>query len=330
MHIYVIHCFKNDVNFGVIYVLFLQAREWLCLNCQMQRALGGAEPPGNPIMKLPSQPSKAPTPSHPPGTERLSPALKKDTPQHKGSALSANQQTKTLEHQKAPQQSSSTAVKQANAAAPSQLKPSQQKTAKESESGFFGFGFVGARSRSPSPQPAVSERVLGFGSSFLSSASNLISSAVQDEPSTTPPTSRKGSAVSQTSAKAVTTPPASQKASEPSKDSLQPQKQEEKKPEQKKREETQPTKAAVAQTKNQSASSQPPKVNPVSPIALPKACPICKVDLKKDPPNYSACTECKSTVCNQCGFNPTPHQSEVSETDRLHCVPVSPHYYSYS
>ncbi len=64
---------------------------------------------------------------------------------------------------------------------------------KEEESSFFGFGFGGTRSRSPSPLPGASSasgKVLGFGSSFLSSASNLIS-AVQDEPSTTPPTSRK-------------------------------------------------------------------------------------------------------------------------------------------
>ncbi|KAL7878587.1 hypothetical protein AOLI_G00095610 [Acnodon oligacanthus] len=320
------------------------AKEWLCLNCQMQRALGGAEPPGPPMMKTPSQPSKSPSPSQPPGKQSASLAQKKDTTQNKVLPQPANQQNKPSEGQKAPEQFSSSAAKQASATAtpPSQQKPSQQQTAKggpslgksepppkaeppEEQSGFFGFGFGGARSRSPSPQPAVSAvsgKVLGFGSSFLSSASNLISSAVQDEPSTTPPTSRKGSAVSQTSAKAVTTPPASHKGSEPSKDSPKPPatyKQEEMKAEKKKPEEPQPTKATVAQTKNQPTSTQPSKLNPVSPKPIPKACPICKVDLKKDPPNYSACTECKSTVCNQCGFNPTPHQSEEKHWVCLNC-----------
>ncbi|KAL6478892.1 hypothetical protein MHYP_G00123250 [Metynnis hypsauchen] len=320
------------------------AKEWLCLNCQMQRALGGAEPPGPPMMKPPSQPGKAPSPSQPPGKQSASLAQKKDATQNKVLPQPANQQNKPSEGQEAPEQFSSSAAKQANATAtpPSQQKPSQQQTAKggpslgksepppkaeppEEQSGFFGFGFGGVRSRSPSPQPAVSAvsgKVLGFGSSFLSSASNLISSAVQDEPSTTPPTSRKGSAVSQTSAKAVTTPPALRKGSEPSKDSPKPPatyKQEEMKPEQKKPEEPQPTKATVAQTKNQPTSTQPSKLNPVSPKPIPKACPICKVDLKKDPPNYSACTECKSTVCNQCGFNPTPHQSEGKHWVCLNC-----------
>lgn len=51
---------------------------------------------------------------------------------------------------------------------------------------------------------------------------------------------------------------------------------------------------------------------------VPKAgqstCPICKMVLNmgsKNPPNYSTCTECKSTVCNQCGFNPMPNVKEV-------------------
>uniref|UniRef100_A0A8B9JJ45 Zinc finger piccolo-type domain-containing protein n=1 Tax=Astyanax mexicanus TaxID=7994 RepID=A0A8B9JJ45_ASTMX len=318
------------------------AKEWLCLNCQMQRALGGAEPPGPPMMKPPSQPSKAPTPSQPPGKQSPSPAQKKDPPQNKGLPPSANQQTKPTEGQKPPDKISSAAAKQATGAPatpPLQQKPSQQQTAKtnpspakpdpslkaephEEQSGFFGFGFGGARSRSPSPQPsasAVSGKVLGFGSSFLSSASNLISSAVQDEPSKSPSSSRKGSSVSQTS---INTPPASRKGSEPSKVSSKPpatQKQEEKKPpEQKKQDDIQPTKASVAQAKNPT-SSQAPKVNPGIPKALPKACLICKVELKKDPPNYSSCTECKNIVCNQCGFNPTPHQSEGKRWVCLNC-----------
>lgn len=45
------------------------------------------------------------------------------------------------------------------------------------------------------------------------------------------------------------------------------------------------------------------------------ACPLCKTELNvgsQGPPNFSTCTECKSQVCNLCGFNPTPHLTEVS------------------
>ncbi len=37
----------------LFFVMFLQAKEWLCLNCQTQRALKGIEPPGQPTIKFP-------------------------------------------------------------------------------------------------------------------------------------------------------------------------------------------------------------------------------------------------------------------------------------
>ncbi|KAK2842186.1 hypothetical protein Q5P01_012386 [Channa striata] len=38
----------------------------------------------------------------------------------------------------------------------------------------------------------------------------------------------------------------------------------------------------------------------------------------KDPPNYNTCTECKTTVCHLCGFNPMPHTA-VKEWLCLNC-----------
>lgn len=174
------------------------------------------------------------------------------------------------------------------------------------ESGFFGFG--GARSRSPSPQTAVSEKVFGFGSSFLSSASNLISSAVQEESSKkTPPTSRKGSTVSQSSVKMAPTPPASRKGSEAPQKIVP-------------AEETKPTTAQkpdhkkMQEVKSQNEMPKIPVAEVTSSKTAPeplKTCPLCKVDLKQDPPNYNSCSECKNIVCNLCGFNPMPHQTGV-------------------
>ncbi|XP_066523229.1 protein piccolo [Hoplias malabaricus] len=63
-------------------------KEWLCLNCQMQRAMGGMEPPGPPMMKQsPKQGSAPPSPKKepPPG----SPAI--DEPGKKPSTLSKQQ-----------------------------------------------------------------------------------------------------------------------------------------------------------------------------------------------------------------------------------------------
>lgn len=155
----------------------------------------------------------------------------------------------------------------------------------EKQSGLFGFSFGGTKSRPQSPQlaaSAVSGRVLGFGSSFLSSASNLISSAVQDEPSITPPTSRKGSTIS---LKNTTTPPLSRKSSAAHQHGE--------------------TKETENKLQNQLAKE------PVPPLKKDTACPLCKADLKDDPPNYSTCTQCKNIICNLCGFSPIPQETEV-------------------
>jgi len=210
------------------------------------------------------------------------------------------------------------------------------------------------RSQSPILPPAasaVSGKVLGFGSSFFSSASNLISSAL-DEPSTTPPTSRKGSTASQLSAK-TTTPPSSRKSSSVSQTSDKNITS----PSSRKGSEVSLTSLKTSKlTTSQKVSDASPKmhhsddkkVNPEniedhktdeksmvslaqsttvsvtketavtettsteSTKSLPKACPLCTVDLQKEPPNYDTCTACKNTVCNLCGFNPMPHETEVS------------------
>ncbi|MCJ8733170.1 hypothetical protein PDJAM_G00220090 [Pangasius djambal] len=303
------------------------AKEWLCLNCQMQRALRVEEPP------TPFISSKTPTPSPSPVKQSSSTAQKmKDSTQSKALHPSSSQQSKPSEGHKPPGQDSSTTAKETMSTPHTKQKPTQQQKEKDAQSpakseppaqpeppkeqsGFFGFRSGGARSRSPSPQPsvsAVSGKVLGFGSSLFSSASNLISTAVQDESSTMQPTLRKASSVSQTSERS--TPPASCKGPEASKDS--PKLPVTPKQEEKKIELTQPTKATVHQTKEKLTSSQSPKA---SPKLLPKACPICKVSLKKEPPNYNTCTECKTTVCIQCGFNPMPHQPEGKDWLCLAC-----------
>ena len=276
----------------------MQVKEWLCLNCQTQRALHGVEPPGT-----------VPPPEKKPQDKPLTADAQKIQQQEPGKL-----------QQKIPE-------------GPPLVKsvPPQEAEQPKQEGGFFGFGFGGAkdkaRPRSPSPQPAesVSGKVFGFGSSFLSSASNLMTSAVQDETPSSQPSSRKSSIQAQPPSQ-----PASRKASIQAQPPSQPpsrkgsiqaqtptkvrpatdtkpsstagQKPEEKKPEAKKVEERPEDKAPSVQ----------PKTEP-APKAV-QSCPLCKEDLNmgsKDPPNYNTCTECKNTVCNLCGFNPMPHNTEV-------------------
>jgi len=260
---------------------YLQVKEWLCLTCQMQRTSG-------------------PPPAQPQSNKVLSPAFpqKEDTPEKKQSVI-AEQEKKPPIETKTPT-TPNTQISKSDAF-PSMSAPLPKGEHIKEESSFFGFG--GARSRSPSPQTAVSDKVFGFGSSILSSASNLISSAVQEESSTkTPPTSRKGSTVSQTLNKTTPTPPTSRKGSVAPCDAKQ------KPPEG----ESKPVVTSMQEPKPVQKTPDPNLARPPhTPEELPKTCPLCKETLKKDPWNYSCCSSCQKIVCNLCGFNPNPHQTEV-------------------
>ncbi|XP_051808748.1 mucin-5AC-like [Acanthochromis polyacanthus] len=361
-----------------------EAKEWLCLNCQMQRALGASEPPGLPMIKPQPSPSKEvpvttekketpvsatqediPKPSAPKtalaeiATAKETDATKVTAPTNKVTPAAAPLPDKTVpstitktDVSPAPQKPSAEKPKQPGApqqqtpkvqttskpAAPPQpdtgKPPTQQppkagtspaktapppaQPAKQESGGFFGFGAPKTPPTAAKSAESVTGKVFGFGSSFLSSASTLITSAVQDE-SKTPPTPRK---MSTASVSPKTTPPASPKTVPP-KDTKSPavQKTEEKKPEKPQQAKT----PSTVQAKVDKAPSELPKA-PADTQGASKAdqstCPLCKVELNlgsKDLPNYNTCTECKTTVCNQCGFNPMPNVSEVKEWLCLNC-----------
>lgn len=292
--------FKLEITHS--HPLFSQAKEWLCLNCQTQRALKGMESSGQPVMKSPKQPQKS---------VKMDSTLRSVAKQQPATQPASQKiETSSTEAKQPPTPKSFLQQKEKHNPGPpvSKLPP---QTEPQQEQGFFGFGFSGARSRSPSPQPgvsAVSGKVLGFGSSFLSSASNLISSAVEDESTklstsqntltttTTPPTSGKGSTTSHGAAMTATAEKANPLSGQ-------------------KDNKTGPTadqknKALLSQAKQAEPSSQMPKADK-STKPLPKSCPLCKVEIKMEPVNYSTCTECKNIVCNLCGFNPPPHQTKV-------------------
>lgn len=306
-----------------------QAQEWLCLTCQVQRAsMPTHAEPQHQAKKVAPVPKKKEQDLPEPVQKKQNAEEATNTGQ-KTAVVGGKEPSDVTPQQpsqpKTSQQTKSDKPQEKQSKAPPKAEPHQE------ESGFFGFGFGGARSRSPSPQPAVSAvsgKVLGFGSSFLSTASNLISSAVQDEPSTTPPTSRKGSSVSETtpppgSRKGSTvsqslfnnntTSPSLRKGSETTQGSQKAQPSKDTKPsvEQKQEEKTPlPQQAKEPSNKLKEDKSETPISKP-----LPKVCPLCKVELKKD--QYNSCTECKNIVCNLCGFNPMPHENEVR---KYHCV----------
>lgn len=289
----------------------------------MKRAVEASKPLGPPTAvpeKSQTSASQVPTPA----VGQLKDSSKLATP-HKGSpssvvqketseAVTPQRKTSTSSMQSGKPETATAPLKQTSPAPekPSQETPetgpkkpsgqtsqpirkqSDSTTATQQESGGL-FGFGGPKSQHEAAKPAVTGKMFGFGSSIFSSASSLITSAVQDQPKTTPPVSPKMSPT-----KEIRSPSAQkveqQKKTEPPQQTRMPQ---------------------TGQAKMDKAQPERPKAGVNSQVAVKPGssnCPLCKVELNmgsKDPPNYNTCTECKNTVCNQCGFNPMLNETAV-------------------
>ncbi|MBN3322862.1 PCLO protein, partial [Atractosteus spatula] len=356
-----------------------EVKEWLCLTCQMQRALGmdeSAPPVAKPQPQLPKQPSapgspqrgkqpepsktpEAPAPSAPvkqqptPDTHQVKPTAVSVAPQpqpQKPSAQVSEQpkpsQQENLQKQPGVQKATDQALPSAIApgakqpsqepqmpkgspgqppaktSQPAPAPPVQQAPKPQEQARRFSLN-IGSTAETPKPQPTtpqetVTGKLFGFGSSFFSQASSLISTAVQPADQATPAqpvaaqTAPRETASAQASpkhgpAKKDTKPPVAQKPEQPL-SGKGPAPGQEKKPaavkEDKPRVET--PKAAAGHT-------DPAQAPPLPPKSTQPSCPLCKVELNvgsKDAPNFNTCTECKNTVCNLCGFNPMPHLTE--------------------
>ena len=283
--------------YNLFICVFFKGKEWLCLNCQVKRAAGGIEPqkapslvkatpaqlppqktsaPGSPQRKVSTpaaQPAKAEAAKGPGSFQQASPASGQKTPQ----------ESRKTGPQKQPDQTSQTTQKQGNVTA----------APKQESGGFFGFGgpkvqpdtAKPAQPTEAKPAESVTGKMFGFGSSIFSSASTLMTSAVQDESKTTPPVSPKMPAAKDSKSPTAKRPEQEKKPEQPQQAKGPP---------------SEPLKKAVA----------PPVVSK----AGGSTCPLCRLELNvgsKGPPNYNTCTECKNTVCNQCGFNTMPNVKEV-------------------
>ncbi|XP_026126487.1 protein bassoon isoform X3 [Carassius auratus] len=71
-----------------------------------------------------------------------------------------------------------------------------------------------------------------------------------------------------------------------------------------------------------SAPTSPYSVPQIAPMPSSKLCPVCNTTELTNfdgSPNFNKCTQCHTTVCNQCGFNPNPHLAGVKEWLCLNC-----------
>lgn len=259
----------------------------------MQRALSAPELTGSPL-----KPKGEDNKISPSASEKT---MKTDTPLKMDSQIPNVQQMKGGSTTGSPQKTQTSAVTQAS----EDIKgPESAPRASPTPSQIAKIEPVASNTTE-----SMSGKMFGFGSSIFSSASTLISSAVQDESRTTPPGSRKLSAPAGGSPKMSAVPkisPAASPKMSPAKDTkthAQIQEQE-KKPEE----------------SHQSIKDKVPPRAEKAPNAGQATCPLCKVELNcgsKDPPNYNTCTQCKTTVCNQCGFNPMPGEVSLCTINML-------------
>ncbi|MCJ8744168.1 hypothetical protein PDJAM_G00115500 [Pangasius djambal] len=319
-----------------------EVQEWLCLNCQMQRALGmdmdtprsksqqqihSPQQPTKPQPRTapqtpsstqprpfpPSQnePKSQSQPSTPLKTQTQAKPQSQPTPSTQSQAKPQSQPTPSTQSQAKPQ-SQPTPSTQSQAKPQSQPSPSAQTQAK------------------PQPQTTPSAQTQAKPQSQPPTPSQT-----QPKLPSTPQTQRKSQSQPATPTKSQPNPPPSeqpfgklfgfgasllnQASSLISVDQPQPQPQ------------SQPQTPQKAPTPAPKPGAQPgphPGPQPGPPSQQQKSrpkvcCPLCKTELNvgvpTEPPNYNHCTQCHAQVCNMCGFNPTPHLTEKKEWLCLTC-----------
>ncbi|XP_057622439.1 protein bassoon isoform X2 [Chionomys nivalis] len=305
-----------------------QVKEWLCLNCQMQRALG-MDMTTAPRSKSQQQlHSPALSPAHSPAKQPLG-KPEQERSRGPGATQSGPRQAETARATSVPGPTQATAppeVGRVSPQPPPSTKPStaeprppvgeaQGKSATTMPSGL-GAG--------EQPQEGLTGKLFGLGASLLTQASTLMSvqpeadSQGQPSPSKGPPKI----VFSDASKEAGPRPPGSGPGPGPTPGA---------KTEPGARTGPGSGPGALAKTggtaspKHGRGEHQAASKAAAKPKTTPKeraTCPLCQAELNvgsKGPANYNTCTTCKLQVCNLCGFNPTPHLVEKTEWLCLNC-----------
>ncbi|XP_019403062.1 PREDICTED: protein bassoon [Crocodylus porosus] len=291
-----------------------EVKEWLCLNCQMQRALG-MDMTTAPRSKSQQQlHSPSLSPSHSPAKQpQPQPQVKTGQEKLPGTVLPGTRQSAGVLQPDAPQPHPATVQREQHSqgqpkpAAPQEVvrSPPQHQQAKPSSSDQKkSMGDSPAKTSAPPPSAGAQEqtqegltgKLFGLGASLLTQASTLMSvqpeatPQSQQSPGKVPPKIVFSDASKEAGLKAPGATPGAQ------------------------------GRAGTA-----SATKQGKAERAFKPKEVPKErvlCPLCKAEINVGsggPCNYNTCTTCRQQVCNMCGFNPTPHLVEKNEWLCLNC-----------
>ncbi|KAJ8265195.1 hypothetical protein COCON_G00142940 [Conger conger] len=302
-----------------------EVQEWLCLNCQMQRALGmDMTTPRSKSQQQIHSPSHQAKPEPQPGPQTGPPS------QHayRGPASQSQPPGRQDPTARGPQAGIGSIQRMAKAPSQPDLSRSSPLHQPGRQDQIRSAGSSPARQPAPpqeQPQDGLT-KLFGFGASLLNQASTLISvDPLQgSQPQQTPARGAHKVVFSDASSSASKPPgPAAVPGVGPGKPGGAPlhtgphaPPQQQPKHHQQAPQKQQPQQQPLARREPAHKPPEPekPKVN----------CPLCKTELNigsSQPPNYNSCTQCHTQVCNLCGFNPTPHLVEV----RAFQLPPYPH-----
>uniref|UniRef100_A0A3Q3JFP1 Piccolo presynaptic cytomatrix protein a n=1 Tax=Monopterus albus TaxID=43700 RepID=A0A3Q3JFP1_MONAL len=323
-------------------------KEWLCLNCQMQRAMGGMDPPG---VTKPKQDSAPPSPQKqvpgklvikqqstteqgltPPTTPRQkSPGPASPGPLSPGSSMAGSPKIdpKTSRPlQSSPQQSPAKAKQESSffgglggitlgGLTDVTKPPAATSQAADSVRGklFGGFGSLmdSSKSAAPKQEESVAGKLFG-GFGGLTESAKPPAAASQMFSFGSSLLSSATSLVTGEDEKAPDTlsvfPPDSGTGLPPDSTFSVPGSR----PDSGSVPDTPAAKSTkTPQTNSVEQDEKAPAAKPAPASTTKETCPLCNMELNDgstDTPSYSLCTECKKTVCSRCGFNPTPHLGE--------------------
>ncbi|XP_049633245.1 protein bassoon isoform X2 [Suncus etruscus] len=305
-----------------------QVKEWLCLNCQMQRALG-MDMTTAPRSKSQQQlHSPALSPAHSPAKPPLG-KMEPERGRGPGEPPPGPRQAKKPKATSGPGPAQAAAPPEGGRVSPQPPHPVKPSSAEPRPS--TGEALAKSATAAPSgpsaaeqTQEGLTGKLFGLGASLLTQASTLMSAQPEAEAQGQPAPSKGPPKIvfSDASKEAGPRPPGSGPGPGPALGA--------------KAEPGAPTgpgagQGAQARTggtmspKHGKAEHQAVSKASAKPKTVPKeraTCPLCQAELNvggKGPANYNTCTTCKLQVCNLCGFNPTPHLVEKSEWLCLNC-----------
>ncbi|XP_022428815.1 protein bassoon isoform X2 [Delphinapterus leucas] len=305
-----------------------QVKEWLCLNCQMQRALG-MDMTTAPRSKSQQQlHSPALSPVHSPAKQPLG-KPEQERSWGPGGPQPGPRQAETARATSVPGPAQAAAPLEVGRVSPQPPLPIKRSTAEPRPPA----GEAPAKSATTAPsgpgaaeptQEGLTGKLFGLGASLLTQASTLMSVQPEADPQGQAAPSKGPPKIvfSDASKQAGPRPPGSGPGSGPAPGAK-----------------TEPGAktgpgsgpGALARTggttspKHGRAEHQAVAKAAAKPKTMPKeraTCPLCQAELNVDskgPANYNTCTTCKLQVCNLCGFNPTPHLVEKTEWLCLNC-----------